>query len=164
MHFIPVKKLVATLALLGFASAAWAQYVWLDERGVKQFSDQPPPASVPKSRVLKQPGGTASSAEAAAPAAGGNAAAKAPLTTAERNADYMKRRMEQAEKDKKAADEAQAASDKSKNCENARKYQAALASGQRMATTDHSGERVFLSDDQRERQMKETGRVLADCK
>ncbi|QAU34608.1 DUF4124 domain-containing protein [Janthinobacterium sp. 17J80-10] len=173
MHFIPVKKLVASLVLLGFASAAWAQYVWTDERGVKQFSDQPPPASVPKSRVLKHPGSaagtsgpanTAAPAGTAAPAAGSDAAAKAPLTTAERNADYMKRRAEQAEKDKKAATEAQAASDKSKNCENARQYQTTLASGQRMASTNSKGEREYLSDDQREREMKETGRILADCK
>lgn len=167
MHFIPVKKLAASLVLLAFASAAWAQYIWTDERGVKQFSDQPPPASIPKARILKQPGGStisSSPADTAAPVAAGNAAAKAPLSTAERNADFMKRRAEQAEKDKKAAVEAQTASDKSKNCENARKYQTALASGQRMATTDQSGERVFLSDEQRNREMQETNRILADCK
>ena len=170
MHFIPVKKLVASLILLALASAASAQYVWTDERGVKQFSDQPPPLSVPKSRILKQPGGSASasstapSPETEAPAAAGNAAPKAPLTTAERNADYIKRRTEQAEKDKKAAQEAQIAENKSKNCEKARKYQTNLASGQRMATTDQSGERVFLSDEQRNREMQDTNRILADCK
>lgn len=167
MHVIPVKKLAASLVLLAFASAAWAQYVWIDERGVKQFSDQPPPASIPKARILKQPGGSAiasTPADSAAPAGAGTAAAKTPLSTAERNADFMKRRAEQAEKDKKAADEAQAAKDKAKNCENARKYQTALASGQRMASTDSNGERVYLSDDQRNREMQETSRVLADCK
>lgn len=167
MHFIPVKKLAASLVLLAFASAAWAQYVWIDERGVKQFSDQPPPASIPKARILKQPSGSfiaPTPAKTTAPAGAGNAAAKAPLSTAERNADFMKRRAEQAEKDKKATDEAQAAKDKAKNCENARKYQTALASGQRMASTDSNGERVFLSDDQRKREMQETNRVLADCK
>lgn len=167
MHVIPVKKLATSLVLLAFASAAWGQYVWTDERGVKQFSDQPPPASIPKARILKQPGGFAASpspSEAAAPAGSSNAAPKAPLSTAERNADFMKRRAEQAEKDKKAADEAHAAKDKAKNCENARKYQTALASGQRMASTDSNGERVYLSDDQRNRELQEANRVLADCK
>jgi len=169
MQFIPVKKLAASLALLAFASAAWAQYVWTDEKGVKQFSDMPPPNSVPKSRILKQPGGrsapaasTATSADAAAVADA--AEPKAPLTTAEKNADFIKRRAAQADKDKKAADEAQSARNKAKNCENSRNYQSALASGQRIASTDKNGERTFLSDEQRNREMQETNRILADCK
>lgn len=38
------------------ALPAQAQYVWLDARGVRQFSDRPPPPSVPDSRILKGPG------------------------------------------------------------------------------------------------------------
>lgn len=166
MHVIPVKKLATSLVLLAFASAAWAQYVWIDERGVKQFSDQPPPASIPKARILKQPGGFAASpspSEAAAPAGTSNAAPKAPLSTAERNADFMKRRAEQAEKDKKAADEAQAAKDKAKNCEKTRKYQSALASGQRIGTVGQNGELVILNDEQRKREMQEASRILDNC-
>lgn len=169
MQFIPVKQLVASLALCAFASAAWAQYVWTDEKGAKQFSDMPPPASVPKNRILKQPGGAiksvaAAASTAAAPASAEGAAPKASLSAAEKNADFMKRRAEQAEKDKKAASEAQAARDKAQNCEKARKYQNALASGQRLASTDGNGERVFLNDEQRSREMRDTSRILADCK
>ncbi|RJG00881.1 DUF4124 domain-containing protein [Noviherbaspirillum sedimenti] len=170
MQFIPVKQLAASLVLCAFASVAWAQYVWTDEKGAKQFSDMPPPASVPKNRILKQPGGafaapvTATASASAAPANADDAAPKTPLSTAEKNADFMKRRTEQAEKDKKAASEAQAARDKAQNCDKARKYQSALASGQRMASTDSNGERVFLEDEQRSREMRETNRILADCK
>ena len=33
-----------------------AQYVWLNDKGVKQYSDMPPPAAVPNQRILKSPG------------------------------------------------------------------------------------------------------------
>lgn len=171
MHFTSVKQLAASLALLACTSAAWAQYVWTDERGVKQFSDMPPPASVPKNRILKQPreaaSGSGETSAAATPSADDSAddsAAKAPLTTAEKNADFIKRRTEQAEKDKKAAQEAQAARDKAKNCENAGNYQRALASGQRIARTGNNGERVYLSDEERNRELQEANRTIGNCK
>ena len=46
MKSIGLKRITAALALASFATAAVAQYVWLDEKGTKQFSDMPPPASV----------------------------------------------------------------------------------------------------------------------
>lgn len=165
MHFSRVKQLAASLALFAFASAAWGQYVWIDEKGSKQFSDMPPPASVPKNKTLKQPGkGYAPAASAPAASAADDNAAKAPPSLADRNADFQKRRAEQAEKEQKAAQEAQAARDKAKNCETARSYQRALESGQRLASTDKNGERVFMSDEQRNREMQEASRVLAGCK
>lgn len=164
MHFSRVKQVAAGLALLAFTCAASAQYVWIDEKGSKQFSDMPPPASVPKSKILRQPGSAAAPAETAPAAEAGNNAAKAPPTLAERNAEYNKRRTEQAEKEKKAAAEVQAARDKERNCENARTYQRALQSGQRIASTDKNGERVFMSDEQRQREMQETSRTLSGCK
>lgn len=167
MQLTCVKRLAASLALLAFASSAWAQYVWIDDKGTKQFSDMPPPASVPKNRVLKQPGKTLTPADAvpdAGASTGADNATKAPPSLAERNAEFNKRRAEQAEKDKKAADEAQAARDKAKNCENARIYQRALESGQRLSSTDKNGERVYISDEQRNREIQEANRVLAGCK
>ena len=164
MQFIRAKQLAACLALSALSCLAWGQYVWTDDKGVKQFSDMPPPASVPQSRILKQPSGRMPAAAAPASAEAEAGEPKAPLTTADRNADFMKRRAEQADKDKKAAAEAQAARDKAKNCESARSYQRALDSGQRIARTDKNGEREFLSDEQRNREMRETSRVLADCK
>ncbi|TCS39514.1 uncharacterized protein DUF4124 [Paucimonas lemoignei] len=164
MHFTSLKRLAASLALLAIASSAWAQYVWIDDKGTKQFSDMPPPASVPKSRILKQPGNSYSPTESAPAAEAGNDNAKAPPSLAERNAEYNKRRAEQAEKEKKAAEEAQLARDKAKNCENARNYQRSLQSGQRLASTDKNGERAYISDEQRNREIQETNRVLAGCK
>lgn len=173
MKLTRLKVIFAAVALgtLGFSSIAFAQYVWLDERGVKQYSDMPPPASVPKKRILKEPGSSAPVAsvvptEPVAGAAGGEAVAKdkGPITTAERNADFQKRRTEQAEKDKKAAEETQKAAEKAKHCEQARAYQRALQSGERMARTDKNGERYFLNDEQRAKESQEAQRALDACK
>jgi hypothetical protein len=170
-----LKGIAAALAALSLTSAAFAQYMWLDERGVKQFSDRPPPSSVPVNRILRQPGGAAHSAgpatapvalAAEAPASQNATAAKdkAPMTTAEKNADFLKRRAEQTEKDKKAEEQTQLAAEKAKNCERAGEYRRLLESGERIARTDHNGERYYLSDDQRSREINESKRLLQECK
>ena len=156
--------LAATLAIsLLFPGTAAAQYVWLDEKGTKQFSDMPPPPSVPRSRILKQPG----AAPASVPQDASEekpAAAKAEPTIAEKNAEFRKRKAEQAEKEKKAADEAARAAENAKNCERARDFQRTLDSGERIVRTDKAGERSFLSDEQRAQESRDNRRVLADCK
>ncbi|MGV3653414.1 MAG: DUF4124 domain-containing protein, partial [Noviherbaspirillum sp.] len=50
------------LAAALLSGAAMAQYAWIGDDGVRQYSDRPPPASVPSHRILKAPG------KAAAPA------------------------------------------------------------------------------------------------
>ncbi|MBC3935474.1 DUF4124 domain-containing protein [Undibacterium sp. CY7W] len=158
--------IIAALFALGITGHALAQYVWVDDKGNKQYSDTAPPASVPKNRILKTPGKSVESNEPAAPAKeAGTAAASAnkPATTASRNEDFNKRRAEQAEKDKKAAEDQQAASDKSKNCERAKTYQKTLESGVRVATTDKNGERNYMDDAQRAKEIADTKKATAGC-
>lgn len=174
-----MAAVTAALAALSLSASAFAQYIWLNDKGVKQYSDMPPPASVPNSRIVKAPGvamrtpppvppdgaaigGSENGAASATVAAADKA--KIPMTTAEKNMDFQKRRIEQAEKDKKTAEEKQMAADKSKNCERARDYQKALDSGQRITHTDKNGERAFMSDAQRAQETKDTRRILGDCK
>jgi type IV secretory pathway VirB10-like protein len=155
------------LALLGCTSAALAQYVWLNEKGVKQYSDVPPPASVPSSRILKAPGGVPradNAAEANDAAVDAKQAKPETKSLAEQNADFEKRRREQAEKDKKAAEQAKQAAVRQKNCETARDYNRALSSGQRISRVNAAGERVYISDEERAREERDTQRALADCK
>jgi hypothetical protein len=147
---------IAALALFCHAGTAFAQYVWLDERGVKQYSDQPPPPSVPAGRILKQRG-TAKAHPSAA------SAAPTQPSTADQNAAFRKRQAERAEKDKKAAEEQQLAADKGKACEKAQNYQRVLTSGVRISQSGKDGERSFLSDEQRAQELEETRRVLASC-
>lgn len=174
MIAVRLKQAVAFVAALSFATAALAQYVWLDEKGVKQFSDMPPPASVPQNRILKQPAAAAPAQTQGAVAADkigaqGDAAAggvksKLPMTTTEKNTDFLKRRNEQAEKEKKAADEAKRKADSAQDCERARGYARSLEAGERVVRTDKSGERAYLSDEERARDLQDARRTLANCK
>lgn len=165
-----LKSAATALVLAGgwaWASLAFAQYVWLDEGGRKQYSDLPPPPSVAASRILKTPHPVraAAAAPAAADTAAGSASdqAKAPPTLADKNAEFIKRRADQAEQEKKQAEQRRIADEKAKNCERARQYQKTLASGVRMATTNKNGERVFLDDAQRAQEERDTRNALKAC-
>ncbi|MGV3743055.1 MAG: DUF4124 domain-containing protein [Burkholderiaceae bacterium] len=165
---------ILTVTALLAASHASAHYVWLNDKGVKQYSDLPPPSSVPDSRILKYPGRSiappsdsiADTAQETATDGAGKAPEKTkqPLTIAEKNAEFQKRKMEQAEKDKKAAEQQQQAAEKAKNCERAQAYQRSLESGERLARADKNGERYYLSDQQRSQEIQENKRFLDTCK
>jgi hypothetical protein len=168
------QTVILAILALSVPIAAIAQYVWLDENGSKHYSDIPPPASIPNNRILKAPG-TSSAMQTTPPdapasvqtddqASAAKAAVKTPKTIAEKNADFLKRKAEQTEKEKKAADEAKRLADKAKYCERAREYQRALDSGQRIAQTNKNGERVIMGDEQRAQELRETKQNLAECK
>ncbi|OFA01049.1 DUF4124 domain-containing protein [Duganella sp. HH101] len=160
--------------LLAASSLAIAQYMWIDDKGVKQLSDRPPPPSVPEQRILKAPGkapfnpNAPAAAEAEAPAADAAAPdappAKRPPTLAERNADFNKRKADAAAADKKAADEARQKADIAANCDAARKNQQALADGLRLSNYDKNGERGIMGDEERAEMAKKNQKVLAGCK
>jgi hypothetical protein len=169
-HATPWAGLIAGLALFA-AATAHAQYMWIDDKGLKQFSDRPPPPSVPAKRILTAPGrallidAPEASAEPAASAdASASAAAKAPPTTAERNADFNKRKLEQADQARKAGEEARRKSELAANCEANRQHLALLESGARIATVETNGEPGFLSDEARAQQLNATRRALGNCK
>ena len=126
-----MRRLFAGGVLIAFAGMAQAQYLWIDEKGMKQVSDRPPPSSIPAKNILKSPGGARISAPAAA---AGTAATpeKAPLSVADREADYKKRSKEKAETDQKAADAAKVAADKQRHCNNLRVNKSMLDAGVRM--------------------------------
>jgi type IV secretory pathway VirB10-like protein len=151
--------------------AAFAQFVWIDEKGTRQYSDMPPPPSVPASRILKAPPAALPrkapdtvAAPAETPAAPTSASTAAPPTTiAEKNADYNRRKAEREEQEKTATEQARLVADKAKNCERAHEYRRVLDSGQRIVTSD-GGERAFMSDERRLQESRETRRVLDGCK
>jgi type IV secretory pathway VirB10-like protein len=155
--------------LMACSALAHAQYVWLDEKGSKQFSDRPPPSSVPAKRILKAPGAAPHvnvSVSAPADAADENAPAKekkAAPTLAERNADFRKRQTEQAEQEHKSDDDARRKADLASNCKGARHNQQTLASGVRIGVAGKDGERAYMSDEERAQQTKNVKRILEDC-
>jgi len=162
-HWIGFSATFAALSLLLFASAAQAQYLWIDEKGVKQLSDRPPPPNVPEKRILKAPGKTSFNPDAA-PAEEASTPARSAPTLAERNADYNRRQSEAAQAAGKAADEARQRAEAAANCDIAKKNQQAINDGLRIANYDKNGERYFLSDAEKAEQEKNNHKVLAGCK
>jgi len=164
----------STALLTLFLSApVFAQYVWIDANNVRHYSDKAPPSSIPDSRILKTPqssGKTGVSYETVTKApeskdeAPHAAAPRTPQTLADMNAGYQKRKMEQAEKDKKAEQEAKAAEDRAKTCETARIHQKTLESGIRVGQTDKNGNRSILNDEERARELQEVRRIIDKCK
>ena len=163
-----IKRLLSSGALAGallvVAAMAHAQYVWTDEKGLKVFSDRPPPPSVPLAHILKAPGlgqaqPQASDATAAAPDQ-----PKGPPSVAEQEAAYRKRKAEEAAKQQKAAADAKRQSDIASNCDSMRTDQAMLQSGTRIATLTASGERTYMSDDERSAKLDKVRQGLAECK
>ena len=170
MTTINRARLLAATALMAFASMAQAQYMWIDEKGLKQFSDRPPPPSVPLKHILKAPRGMATAATvvaeptvAAGPAPEA-AKPKAPPTVADRNADYNKRVKEKAEHDEKDKAEADRKAALAENCARAREARQSLDSGARVATVDKHGERAFMGDEQRAVESQKVNQALAACK
>lgn len=160
-------RFILATALIACSSLAQAQWIWVNEKGVKQLSDQPPPPGTPANRVLKSPRGQApaEARPAPAPAAEGeDAAAAAPAdgkspaarpTLAERNADYNKRQKLAAENATKAQEEASRASEKTKFCSEAKKNIDLLESGVRISEMDSKGERGFMSDEGRAKRLQD---------
>jgi len=172
-----ILAIAAAFFMLGLCASAGAQYVWIDSKNVKQYSDQPPPASVPNNRILKTPrnrpavnisestpNGAASGANTGAGAASAAAAKpKAPMSTAEQNADFNKRKIEQTEKDKKADEEKKRADAKAQNCERAKTAKRTLDSGDRISRTGKDGDREYLSDEERNATSRDVQDALKDC-
>jgi hypothetical protein len=160
---LPLRRVIAAVLLALAANGALAQYVWVDDKGVKQFSDRPPPPSVPAKNILKQPGPGADRAPAAAAATPSATAAAAP-TLAEREADFRKRAQEKAEAEHKAAEEARQRAARQQACAAARANLAQLDGGWRLTASDAKGERHVVDQAERARRSAEARRTLAACK
>jgi hypothetical protein len=142
-----------------------AQYMWIDDKGIKQLSDRPPPPNVPEKRILKAPGKPLFNPNAIEP----EPAAEAPAATRPRPAGRTQCRLQQAQdrsrrRQQQAAANAQRKADEAANCNAARQNQQALDQGLRLSTYDKNGERGYMNDEQREELRKNTQKVLADCK
>jgi hypothetical protein len=161
MIALVTRLLFVTIAFSVAATSAYAQYVWLDEKGSKQFSDMPPPASIPQKNIIKSPAVTTSSLQS--PSSVTDVTPTAPVTTAEKNIDFNKRKLAQADKDKKAANQARMDAEKMKHCERARDYKQLLDSGERIGQTDRQGERGIMSDEQRRQELRDVKTALDNC-
>jgi hypothetical protein len=155
-----IKAMLAGALLLG-STVVHAQYAWIDEKGVRHFSDQPPPTSTPASKILKAPRGAAPAVDTVAPAAAAPAApAKAAPTLAEREAHYQKRRAQAQEDGKKAALAKKEADNRRENCAAATRDKAQLESGRRLRTQQN----IVMTEEEKAREQANVARVLNECK
>jgi type IV secretory pathway VirB10-like protein len=157
----------ATLLLL--AGLAQAQYVWIDAKGLRQYSDRAPPPSTPAANILKSPQQVALTPVAPAPPAPAPSAEaatpkKGPPTLAERNQDFGKRLKERGEQEQKAAEEAQRKQSLAEQCASARQYKTHLESGVRISDTGPNGERGYLSDTERAARLAQARKALEGCR
>ena len=156
-------QMIAGAALLTMAGLAHAQYVWVDAKGVRQFSDQAPPGSVPLKTIIRSPGAvtlvetpaelTKSVVNAAAPSA--------PMTTAEKDADYRKRKQDKAAADAKAASMAANAQQRRAACDAAKIRNAELSSGKRLRA--NGPDRAIMDDNMRAAEQAQTNAALDAC-
>jgi Domain of unknown function (DUF4124) len=162
-------RALAALALFAFAATAQAQWKWKDANGQVHMSNLPPPREVAEKDILARPGAPTPTAKATvAPAAAASAAAAAAGMTAPKvDSELEKRRKlaEAEEQNKKKAEEAKVAAQKTENCGRARSQLVTLESGIRIAQTNAKGEREFLDDRARQGEVQRVREVIAsDCR
>lgn len=152
-----MKAFISALLIASTATfpAAHAQtYQWKDSNGRTVISDLPPPGAARQSIKVDN----------SKPIDSGKAA-EAPKTMAERDMDFKKRQQENREKADKEAKEAAANADRKENCTRARRQLAAMESGQRIGTYDANGERRFMEDAERQREIEQTRKFVTEtCK
>jgi hypothetical protein len=143
--------LILLLMAIALAPVAHAQYKWRDANGRIVYSDLPPPATVAPDALLKAPGLRPPSERNGIPAAAGGAvsAPAAATSTADRELEFRKRRLERAESERKAAGDAAKARQVAAACEETRNELRTLESGMRMSRLNERGEREFVDDEQR---------------
>ena len=169
--------LLSLLGVLGGlmpSSPAAAQWKWREAQGRVQYSDRPPPTTVPDRDILTRPAaartpgtGTVSGPPgtgASGPVPGStNGAAPASAAASTPAAGETRRRAQ--EDATRRADEERQARQRADNCARARDYARTVESGQRLTRTNERGEREFLDDGQRAAELRRAREVIAsDCR
>jgi uncharacterized protein DUF4124 len=137
-----LRALLLITSLL-FAGTVSAQYKWVDKDGKVQYGDTPPAgAAVSVMRRASPP--SRSQPEASDRK---DDAKKGPISAAEKDAEFRKRRHAAEQEREKQAKAQQDAADKRENCARAQENMRMLETG-RVARTDAKGERYYLNDAQ----------------
>ncbi len=164
-----VLALLAGLCLSLSTNAA-AQWKWRDKNNSMQYSDLPPPSTVPESAILQRPQGA--SRRAATPtapavtstAAGVQTAASGPTKTVDPELEAKRKKVEQEEAEKRKAEESKLAASKLENCTRAKAQIKIIEDGVRIVRANAKGEHEFLDDKARTEETNRARQIVAsDC-
>jgi uncharacterized protein DUF4124 len=153
-----IVRLLLSVLLLGLALPVSAQlYKWVDADGRVHYTDQPPPADAKQDQKLNirktQPGAVAPT-DAQTPAA--------PQSTAEKDLEFRKRKIDQEQAQAKAAE---AENESRERCASAQRRLYTYLDAGRIYSIDDNGERVYLDDDARQRDIEAARKDVArHCK
>ena len=163
-----------SLALIGaFAAAQTAPlppaWKWIDATGRIQYSDTPPPQSVPDKKILERPPVQRRVVAAAASAASAASAAAATLAIGTPKADPELEARRKRAADEQAAQQRQQrerdAAIRADNCKRARDQLALFTDGQRITRTNAQGEREVVDDKTRADETQRVRMYIAgECK
>jgi hypothetical protein len=147
-----MRRAVFLAVLLVVATAVSAQtYKWKDASGGTQYSDTPPPPGAKDVQQIRQATG------ATAPPAVGGAQQK---TIAEQEAEFRKRLESKKEADAKQAKAENDEQVRARNCAQATNQLKAYDIGTRMTRVNDKGERITLSDAEREQAKAEAQKAV----
>jgi len=151
-----MKRPMIVVLAMAFSAVAMAQaYKWTDKSGRVQYGDVPPGDASNVTRLKGPPSGYAPAP--AAPEAkkdAGKDAGKDKDKALTPEQAFKKRQQERADAEQKADKDRAEADQKRANCESAQASLRQLQSGQRVATVNAAGERVFIDDEQRSREVQ----------
>lgn len=153
------------------ATAACAQWQWIDKDGRKVFSDRAPPAEIQDKDILKRPVVRAVTSVPAADtpetgAATPGAAASAPKgSDVDKELEAKKKQAVEQEMAKRRADEERMAKARIEACARAKQTKATLDSGQRISQFNKAGEPEIMNEATRAAEVKRVqGIIESTCR
>jgi hypothetical protein len=175
----------ATITVL-CAQLATAQFIWINERGIKQYSDKPPPSNTPKDKIIKGMQAPALASKNSNTNSNNNDASSTPNVNANVNQDtskvtetprqlmqkkiaaqeeeFSKYKKAREEEEKKEQEEKEQKLEKEKSCSRALSYKQSLEMAGPITTFNKKGEKEILSDEARKKDLEEAQKILSECK
>ena len=160
-----MKNHLFVLLLLFSVNAFAALNKWVDADGKVHYSDQPPPVNVQAKTLRTAPAQAPDVGSAAAQSAKAGSAPAAAKTYVEKEAELKKAQLAKKEAADKAAQQQAAADARAANCAAAQQNLRTLQTIPRISEIDENGERVFVSDEQRQQRIEKAQQTVSSvCK
>lgn len=160
-----MKSCLLVLLLICSANAFAALNKWVDADGKVHYSDQPPPVNVQAETLRTAPTAAQDTGNAATQSTKPTNSPPAAKTYVEREAGLKKAQLAKKEAADKAAQQQAAAEARAANCAAAQQNLRTLQEMPRISEIDPSGERIFLSDEQRQQRTEKAQQIVnSACK